>query len=414
MKLSKRTNMAKILISSIGTGNRENYNTANYEIDSKIYENEKFIASVLCKHIGIDKLFLVGTKDSIWELVYEKFGGGDEMEIYEARVKGEIGDFLSRIEDTIDKKLGTKGSKCFIIEYGLNDDELWTNFDKFLQIAQNFAKNDEIYIDITHSFRSLSLMSFVMSEFISNSSDQELDIRGVYYGMFEYAKSNEGKTPIINLSIFFELLKWSKAIREFKKYGNAKELLVLLDNLKDENKDIYNKFKSFSDSLSMSDLAYIQRSIPNLKTKISFFKDNHNNLYKLISKDLEKFIDTFDVQSLSLLRYKLAKWYCENQNYSLGYMYLAEAFFSAVAEDNGLDPNNKEDTENIKKIIKDKKGPKEKENEYNIYYKIRDIRNYIAHALDLDNRYTKINPNQSIENLLNYIKKVEIIFKDKK
>ena len=61
--------MAKILISSIGTGNRENYNTANYEIDSKIYENEKFIASVLCKHIGIDKLFLVGTKDSIWVLV---------------------------------------------------------------------------------------------------------------------------------------------------------------------------------------------------------------------------------------------------------------------------------------------------------------------------------------------------------
>ena len=139
--------MAKILISSIGTGNRENYNTANYEIDSKIYENEKFIASVLCKHIGIDKLFLVGTKDSIWELVYEKFGGGDEMEIYEGRVKGEIGDFLSRIKDTINKKLGTKGSKCFIIEYGLNDDELWANFDKFLQIAQNFAKTDEIYID---------------------------------------------------------------------------------------------------------------------------------------------------------------------------------------------------------------------------------------------------------------------------
>ena len=95
-------------------------------------------------------------------------------------------------------------------------------------------------------------------------------------------------------------------------------------------------------------------------------------------------------------------------------MYLAEAFFSAVAEDNGLDPNNKEDTENIKKIIKDKKGPKEKENEYNIYYKIRDIRNYIAHALDLDNRNTKIDPNQSIENLPNYNKKVEIIFKNKK
>ena len=70
----------------------------------------------------------------------------------------------------------------------------------------------------------------------------------------------------------------------------------------------------------------------------------------------------------------------------------------------------------LKKIIKYKKEPKQsyKENEYNIYYKIRDIRNYIAHALDLDNRNTKIDPNQSIENLPNYIKKVEIIFKNKK
>ena len=55
--------MAKILISSIGTGNKnKGYSVANYEIDKKVYEGEKFIAKALCEHLKIDKLFLVGTQ----------------------------------------------------------------------------------------------------------------------------------------------------------------------------------------------------------------------------------------------------------------------------------------------------------------------------------------------------------------
>ena len=71
-------------------------------------------------------------------------------------------------------------------------------------------------------------MSFIMSEFISNASGKELNIQGVYYGMLEYSGENNGITPIVNLAIFFKLLRWSKAIRELKTYGNAKEILTLL------------------------------------------------------------------------------------------------------------------------------------------------------------------------------------------
>lgn len=407
--------MAKILISSIGAGDIiKGYAEANYKIDDKIYKNEKFIAKALCEHIGINKLFLVGTKKSIWDAVYQGFGGSDELtlKIYEAKENDKLDEFLPIIEQIIDTKLGTKGSKCFVIEYGLNDDELWQNFDKFLQIANNFAKNDEIYMDITHSFRSLSLMSFVMSEFVSNSLDDELDIKGVYYGMLEYSKENNGITPIVNLGMFFELLKWSKAIRELKKYGNAKEILMLLQKSNDEvGKDVLNKFKSFSDSLSMSDITYIQLSINQLKTRMAFFKNNHNNIYRLISKDLEKFIDIFNVSSPSLLQYKMAIWYYESKNYSMAYIFLTEAFLTAVAENNNIDLKTTENQEKVKKIISSKR---KKDNEYDIYYKIKNIRHSIAHALDLKNRKTQITPRDAIENLPLYIDKVKVLFKDKK
>ncbi|MDL0089649.1 TIGR02221 family CRISPR-associated protein [Campylobacter gastrosuis] len=416
--------MAKILISSIGVGGGiTDYAKANYKIDDKIYKDEKFIAKALCEHIGIDKLFLVGTKKSIWEAVYQDFGGNYELglKILEAKENDKLDEFLPIIEQIIDTKLGTKGSKCFVIKYGLDDDELWQNFDKFLQIANNFAKNDEIYMDITHSFRSLSLMSFVMSEFVSNSLDDELDIKGVYYGMLEYSKENNGITPIVNLSMFFELLKWSKAIRELKKYGNAKEILMLLQKSNDEvGKDVLNKFKSFSDSLSMSDITYIQLSINQLKTRMAFFKNNHNNIYRLISKDLEKFIDIFNVSSPSLLQYKMAIWYYESKNYSMAYIFLTEAFLTAVAENNNTDLQTEEKQKKVKKIINKrannnthKKNTHKKDNEYDIYFKIKNIRHSIAHALDLENRKTKITPREAIENLPLYIEKVKVLFKDK-
>ena len=409
--------MAKILISSIGTGSRNGgYNVAKYEIDKKIYENEKFIAKALCEHLKIDKLFLVGTQKSIWEAVFEEFGGDEQIaiSIYAAKENNNLVEFIPQIEAVIDKRLGTNGSKCFIIEYGKDENELWGNFDKFLQIATHLEPNDEIHLDITHSFRSLSLMSFIMSEFISNASGRELNIQGVYYGMLEYSGENNGITPIINLAMFFKLLRWSKAIRELKTYGNAKEILMLLKQ--DEGKA--NRFENFTNALSMSDIMSLKSATTTLKTEISFFKESKNKIYNLISDDLEKFIKMLDVDSLSLLQYRMAKWYCENQNHALSYIMLTEAVISAIAEDNKLDAKDQDKRQEAKNILKNRKNSFKKSHAKDdisetYYDKVVPIRNYIAHALDKDSRRTNIDVKQAVDNLPLYIEKLKSLFKGK-
>ena len=408
--------MAKILISSIGTGSRNGgYNVAKYEIDKKIYENEKFIAKALCEHFKIDKLFLVGTQKSIWEAVFEEFGGDEQnaINIYEAKENNNLVEFIPQIEAVIDKRLGTNGSKCFIIEYGKDETELWGNFDKFLEISTHLEPNDEIHLDITHSFRSLSLMSFIMSEFISNASGRELNIQGVYYGMLEYSGENNGITPIINLAMFFKLLRWSKAIRELKTYGNAKEILMLLKQ--DEGKA--NRFENFTNALSMSDIVSLKSTTTTLKTEISFFKESKNKIYNLISDDLEKFIKMLDVDSLSLLQYRMAKWYCENQNYALSYVMLSEAVISAVAEDHKLDARDQDDRKEAKNILNKRKESFKKSHSKDdlieTYYTIASIRNYVAHALDKENRHRKTKVKQAVDNLPLYIEKLAPLFKGK-
>jgi len=410
--------MAKILISSIGTGSRNGgYNVAKYEIDKKIYENEKFIAKALCEHLKIDKLFLVGTQKSIWEAVFEEFGGDEQIaiSIYEAKENNNLVEFIPQIEAVIDKRLGTNGSKCFIIEYGKDENELWGNFDKFLQIATHLEPNDEIHLDITHSFRSLSLMSFIMSEFISNASGKELNIQGVYYGMLEYSGENNGITPIVNLAMFFKLLRWSKAIRELKTYGNAKEILTLL---KQDEGEKANRFENFTNALSMSDIMSLKSATSNLKTEISFFKESKNKIYNLISDDLEKFIKMLDVDSLSLLQYRMAKWYCENQNHALSYIMLTEAVISAIAEDNKLDAKDQDKRQEAKNILKNRKNSFKKSHAKDdisetYYDKVVPIRNYIAHALDKDSRRTNIDVKQAVDNLPLYIEKLKSLFKGK-
>ncbi|GAB6163704.1 hypothetical protein JCM12298_28640 [Desulfothermus naphthae] len=66
----------KILISSLGAGRKKDvkshmpgeYEKAKYQIDDKVYE-EQFIARALVKHFKIQKVFLIGTKKSLWDSV---------------------------------------------------------------------------------------------------------------------------------------------------------------------------------------------------------------------------------------------------------------------------------------------------------------------------------------------------------
>lgn len=407
--------MAKVLITSIGVGHNQgkDYSSASYEIDNKIYENEKFIATALHKHIKFDKIFMVGTNNSIWEVVYGDLAKGDEgfsIEILGARENGTLKYFIPFIEKQLDETLGTKGSKCYIIKYGVNENELLENFNYFLDIARNLNNDDEVYIDITHSFRSLSLMSFVMSETISNSIKIPMNIKGVFYGMFEYNRENNKITPIVDLKLFFEFLEWSKAIRDFKQYGNSKDLLRLI-NL-DKNDEFSKTFASFSDSLSMSNMKSIKNSVNQLKAKIPELRDTKNQIYKPIFDELNEFVKRLDVESFSLFQYNLAKWYQENHNYTLSYIVLIEAVITAIYEN--LNEPNIDNGQKAKQTILEwtnKNGySPEKTKIRRSFINANKIRINIAHATDKSEQ----SPNQAIENLSLYIKNFAPLFKGKR
>ena len=368
--------MAKILISSLGTGIKKEgaYSKAKYNIDNKVYETS-FIADALNRHLGFDKIFLIGTKRSIWDEAYMAFGGEDEEYIEELYEKKELGKVDEKLLEKFTKTL-PYGLEVKIVKYGLNEDELWENFTEFLTIVEQIEKNDELYLDITHSFRSLSLMSFVMTQFAQTISDKNFKIKGVFYGMFEYQGENNGITPIVDIKILFEIQEWIKAIDAIKNYSDFNLLVNLLDENSIE-KDVQNTFISLNNNISLANIASIRQFIKTASKKIKTINSSENKIVKLLAPEILKLVEELEQDKDSDFQYNLAQWFYKNKNYALAYIALYEAIITKSCELLSYDIEDHKKREEAKRSIGDDKYGKFFYTKYNDSISV--IRNSIVH-----------------------------------
>ncbi len=401
--------MSKILITSIGTGIKKDggYRSAEYEIEGKRYK-EKIIAKALYNHVKFDKIFMLGTSKSMWDAVYEAFGGKNEnvwLELEDKQDAGAIteGDLFS-ITELWEKDFKMSGSKTFIVNYGIDDAELWGNFEIYLKIADYIEDGDEICLDITHSFRSLSLMSYIMLDFVKSMKQKDFTVKAIFYGMFEYTyepSNTEKITPVINLNILFEINEWIKAISALKNYGRTE---LIAENFKKKfgKKDERTKyFNRFSEDISIANLAAIKSHVSSVKNKLSVFDKTDFPIMKLVSKDLIDFIKRMDKRNLSDFQLEMAAWFCENKNYAMSYIALAESVVSKICEAEGIGVGSKEDREKAKDCLYSKM---EYASLYGKYKTPSKVRNSVAHQLP-DRRNSIINDIDNLKKSIESIKK---------
>ncbi len=166
--------MAKVLISSVGTGSIKkdsdgDYQKTVYILDGKEYEGS-LTSQVIVEHYGIEKIYFIGTNKSMWDNLYIQYGGEDEeyfLMLSEKKEKGtlEVRD-LERLEKLLDKILKKTGSKCFFLKYDKNDtDEIWGNFTNLLKIQKLLQNEDRVVLDITHGFRYMPIFNIFKYSF---------------------------------------------------------------------------------------------------------------------------------------------------------------------------------------------------------------------------------------------------------
>lgn len=402
--------MAKILITALGSGtyNKEKkekeYKPATYYVEEgHPLEKTELIASAIDEQWKMDKIIFIGTTGSMWSNVYKFYCENKRItmndEYYDKLKNTELSankDTLienleiEKFNATFDKKI-----KGIVIKYGVDNKENLENFHSIIEIEKEIEDGDEIFIDITHSFRSMSFWLFLIMTYLKDVSNKNIDIKNITYGMFE-APNEKKETPIVSLNLFIDILKWFKGASELKNYGNSYSILEELEkNL--EDKDIKNELKNFSNTMNINYIDSLKESLKNFDT-IKNKLDNLEGPGKYIVPQIfENFINEFKFQNdenLSneekkyLLRAKLAKWHCEQKRYAMAAININEAIVDFIMEVLNFpikDTKAKTSETDLAKIWLEKieKVEDEEIKKYGtMYVETRSIRNKSAHSLE--------------------------------
>ena len=218
----------RVLISFLGTGTprivedgirpMREYRKADYRIGEKIYKDFTFMSAALARHYSVDKILMVGTVHSMWEELYRWFHDAKnkrKVEDDEATyiVYQEISEHCETAnhdselylphQQIVEQVMG-KESKVVLIKYGVDENEIRENINTILGLEQYLETNDELIVDITHSFRSLPIFVMNLLIYLQNVSPKKITISHIHYGMNE-ASREFGYSPVVDLKAMMDV-----------------------------------------------------------------------------------------------------------------------------------------------------------------------------------------------------------------
>lgn len=403
---NKHENMSKVLISFLGTAQpkEREYRTANYRFNDGRQLTSSFIAKAIKQHDDIDKMFLVGTVKSMWEEVYRSFAGdGVDEDIYlqlsdhctQARANSPL-ELPHRA--AVEHAMG-KGSKAVLIRYGLNEEEIEYNANVIFQLEQDLNAGDELYVDITHSFRSLPLFLMNCLIYLQNVSRRGVKIKTIYYGMLDVS-GELGYTPVVELNNILTMNDWIIGAYAFANFGNAYKISELM---RADDGEASERLNRFTELMSLNFLTAIKneaQSLSSIRNK-AFSSPMANMVVSPIIKDFIR--DFMSAEQQSVFQFKLAQWHLKHKNYSSAYLTLIESIVTYVCECEHLDINDKDCRDEAKQFIW---SSEEYSDLRRIFNRTNKIRISIAHQVERNSSYTNMikKLEQSIEELKAIIK----------
>ncbi len=204
--------MGKKIISFLGSGNYSNvkYGFQDKKGNDNIIET-RFVQEAVHKLVGEDAILYIGLTDISRRLNWQS--GNKLIRNFKTSEEKEV--YMVGLEEILDNK--DIPYKEIELKNGQNESEIWDNFDSIFDVLED---GDELYIDITHSFRSIPIIMMSIAsyaKFIKNIS-----IKGIYYGAFD--AQNGGIAPIIDLSIYNSITDWTIGAEKFISTGDTTSL----------------------------------------------------------------------------------------------------------------------------------------------------------------------------------------------
>lgn len=361
--------MAKVLISFLGTGifikdnSTRRYLTAKYSFNGTTLESS-FVSKVLYDSLGIDKMILIGSTHSMWEEVYEVFAKDEHSRVtFDKNKWGKICDACDKNtnkselaiphQEAIEEAIGG-GSRVVLVKYGIKADEIKQNSEIILGLESLLNENDVLYVDITHSFRSLPLYVMNLLVYLRNVSPKNITIAGIYYGMLEARREFNNIAPIVELSDILNVNDWISGAYSFMQFGNAYKIASLIPA---QYKNVSDTLREFSNIENLNHLVALYDQYKKLKT---LAKENQNwprIMQMIIPQVVGRYTKTIEPKTsanhkTSDFQFNIAKWQLGRYNFLAAITALVEAIVTRCCELVAM--KYVDNADNLESLAKDK------------------------------------------------------------
>ncbi|MBF0141560.1 MAG: TIGR02221 family CRISPR-associated protein [Magnetococcales bacterium] len=213
--------MKKIVISFLGKARKDTggkYRSLCYRFADGQKVTTRFFGLSLAQQLRPDLFILLGTCGSMWDVLFDGVGDGDEMEedrlalMEEVEVNSVSQGCLDRLAPLLERQLGM-ACRSLIIPFGRDVGE---QMEILATMAEEVAAGDTVSMDLTHGFRHLPMLGFLSAMFLKEV--KRARVEGLYYGAADMQE--DGEAPVVALDGLLNLADWIGALGRYDQGGD--------------------------------------------------------------------------------------------------------------------------------------------------------------------------------------------------
>ena len=401
--------MPRKLITILGKAQQGgDYRTANYQLGEQL-KTTSYFGLALDEHINSDELIILGTTGSMWDNLFIKLELDEQhSEVMLALIDAAKEDRVTReqlapLAQAATEKLG-KPVICDLIPYGRDENE---QIAIISQLLGYFDKGDSAILDITHGLRHLPMLIEQVANLLPVM--RQTQIEGVYYGALDLSQND--KTPVMRLDGLQQIHHWQNALAIYDQTGNIAIFANLLAKL-DINPQAIRILEQAAFAEQTHNLRQSRDKIENLLALLD--KESPNSLLNFLLPSLKERLQKNKNSAPWQQRFDMAERALANKDYLRAALYGYEGIFERIlAHQKNSSENYEERKNSVHQYIKQRKNQTQQANRnhryakdkfVDKYYKLKKIRNMIAHGEeDSEIRGMLNNETQLSDNLKDYL-----------
>lgn len=347
---------SKTLIIMLGRPYQGEYQKTDYKMpDGTLYKEKHFVGHSLFDWVKPEKLVVLGTPGSMWDELLRQIDDVNEELYLEVAEAVDANNTQQALLDRLSEHLSQLLSKEVVLKILTLKVDEETQVEFVQQLSDVCDSGTELYMDITHGFRTLPLFALTAAFYLKKLKN--IDIKAVYYAEF---RPDEHCSVVHDLKGLITIMSGVSTLEKYDHSGDY----GLLDELVN------------TDASKLKDAAFFERitNANKASSKLKTFMDNWipDATGKLFERELLSRFKWSKRSAQHLRELSLAREYLNRNDYLRAVFYGLEGLVSQHLYDQKIGDTGYE--------VRHEASNQLAAND--AYRKLRAIRNALAHGSD--------------------------------